>query len=98
MTSAQARAYFGQFMSEMDASRDRLARTLRERGVDPGLADDLTPGSLDPMWEALSPLLAWQDGWEPDEMKPWARPTLEALGDPDALPSWVATVGGPIDF
>jgi hypothetical protein len=97
MTRAQARAYFEQFMSEMDASRDRLAATLRGQGADPALAYDLTPESLDPMWEALSPLLAWQDGWEPSPTgRP--RPTLEALGDLDALPSWLEPIAGPIRF
>ena len=97
MTTAQARTYFEHFMSEMAASRERLADTLREQGADPGLAHDLTPQSLDPIWRALTPLLAWQDGWKPT---PTGRPlpTLEALGDLDALPSWVATVGGPIRF
>lgn len=84
-------------MSEMDASRERLADTLRAQGADAGLANDLTPQSLDPIWRALSPLLAWQDGWEPTPTG-LPRPTLEALGDLDALPSWVPTVGGPIRF
>lgn len=97
MTTAEARAYFRQFMSEMDASRERLADTLREQGADPGLANDLTPQSLDPIWRALSPLLAWQEGWKPSPTRR-PRPTLEALGDLDALPSWVPTVGGPIRF
>lgn len=97
MTVTQARTYFEQFMSEMNASRERLAATLRERGVDPELLHDLSPQSLDPMWRALTPLLAWQDGWEPSPSG-LPRPTLEALGDLDALPSWVATVGGPIQF
>lgn len=99
MTTAQARAYLEQFMSEMDAGRERLADTLRERGADPVLAHDLTPGSLHLIWEAVSPLLAWQDGYTPpDSMLPWIQSSLEGLGDLDALPSWVATVGGPIDF
>lgn len=97
MTTAQARAYFEQFMSEMDASRERLANTLREQGADPGLAYDPTPQSLDPIWWALSPLLAWQDGWTPTPSG-LPRPTMAALGDLDALPSWVSTVGGPIEF
>lgn len=96
MSGAQARVYFEQFMSEMDASRDRLASMLREQGADPGLADDLTPASLDRIWEALSPLLAWQDGWEPDEMQPGIQPTIEALGDLSALPSWLDPISGPI--
>ena len=97
MTAAQARAYFEQFMGEMDASRERLAHTLREQGADPGLASDLTPQSLDPIWQALSPLLAWQDGWEPSPSG-LPRPTLEALGNLDALPSWLDPIGGPIEF
>lgn len=97
MTASQARAYFEQFMSEMNESRERLAATLQEQGADPGLVYDLTPQSLDPMWRALTPVLAWQNGWEPNPSG-LPRPTLEALGDLDALPSWVATVGGPIQF
>ena len=41
------------------------------------------------MWETLSPLLALQDGYHPDPEHPEIGPTVEALGDLDALPSWL---------
>lgn len=90
MTTAQARVYFEQFMSEMDGSRDRLADTLRTQGADPALVHDFSPDSLKTIWAAVSPLLAMFDGYtEPDPMQPWLESTLESLGDPSTLPSWL---------
>lgn len=98
MTRDQASDYLEQFLAEMPASRLRLAQTLERHGADPALAEDFTPGSLDPMWEALSPQLAWQDGYHPDPEHPEIRPSLEALGDLDALPSWLTTNSAAISF
>lgn len=90
MTRDQASAYLEQFLEEMPASRERLAQTLERHGADPALAEDLTPASLNPMWDALSPLLAWQDGYvPPSPAEPPPPLRLEALGDLDALPSWL---------
>lgn len=89
----EARAYLTQFVEEMPASQARLGQLLDVAGADPALASDLDPARLDEIWEALrqhAPL-RWQDGYiaPPDTATPAPRPpTLEALGDLAALPSW----------
>lgn len=96
MTRAEADDYLAVFLTEMPASRRRLADTLAQHGADPGLADEFTPASLDPIWNALTPLFAWQDLYlPPDPMtQPSAVAPLEGLGDLTELPSWFTDKGG----
>lgn len=90
MSRRQAGDYLNQFLSEMPASRERFAAALERHGASPHLAEDTSPSSLLPVWEALSPSLAWQDDYRPDpptraDILRW----IEELGDLDALPSWL---------
>ena len=89
MTKPEAEAHLEEFLGEMAASREGQAATLERHDGDPAWVEDPTPASLDPMWETLSPLLALQDGYHPDPEHPEIGPTVEALGDLDALPSWL---------
>lgn len=96
MTRSEADAFMATFLDDMPASRQRLAYTLEQQGADPGLANELTPASLDPIWNALTPLFAWQDLYvAPDPMtRPVATAPLEGLGDLSKLPSWFAVDHG----
>ncbi|WP_210651813.1 hypothetical protein [Nocardioides sp. SYSU D00065] len=96
LTPEQADAYIARFMAEMDASRQRLADALERQGVDPALARDFTPGSLDAIWAPLIPLLEWQGRYQAPQPphRPAAVSPLDGLGDLDALPSWFTADGG----
>lgn len=93
MTRAQRRAYLAQFLLEMPASAERLARVLEQVDADPGLARQTSPDSLGPIWAAIlgSVPLTWSADYiprVPPEWKPVRKATLEAWGDLTQLPSW----------
>ena len=89
MTKAQAQAYFERFTAEMQPSLQRLSQ---QAGTSAGPASaelDLTPGSLDLLWEWAAPRLSWREGYAPPDVgRPGPRIAAEQLEPADQLPSW----------
>src|SRR5690606_38208772 len=93
MSKRQASAYLEGFVDELPASRARLAQMLAGAGADADLAEDVSPDSLDPIWEVATSAwdLSWQSDYVPGPTSahpPVRFATLEALGPLDQLPSW----------
>lgn len=96
LSRREAQSYLDQFLAEMPASAARLADTLREQATDPALVSDFHPSSLYKVWNAVTPLVAWQDLYQPASPPERWSPVApaEGLGDPSALPSWFTTSTG----
>lgn len=96
LSRAEARAYLARFVRELPASQDRMADMLASSGGNPRLAQDLSPGSLDPLWETAVQRwdLSYQADYVPNAAHPMAPPlqegTWEALAPVEQLPSWFA--------
>lgn len=93
LSRREAQAYLDEYLTEMPPSATRLAHTLEEQAVDSSLASNFSPSSLNSLWQAVAPLVAWQDLYQPasppERWSPIAP--LEGLGDLSALPSWFTT-------
>lgn len=96
LSRREAQSYLDQFLAEMPGSAARLAVTLGEQATDPALVHDFDPSSLNKVWDAIAPLVAWQDLYQPasppERLSPVAP--VDGLGDPNALPSWFTSSTG----
>lgn len=82
MTRSEATAYLDRFLDEMEPSLDRFARS-----VDCELT--FLPGSLEQVWNAVVPKLAWRAGYTPPVLgQPGPRICEEELEPAKDLPSW----------
>lgn len=82
MTRADAAEYLARFLDDQQWSLDRFAST-----IDRELTFSL--GSLDPVWDAVEPKLAWRAGYEPPPLgQPGPRIDADQLERPEDLPSW----------
>ncbi len=82
MTRSNAKAFFDVFLSEMEPALSRFASTI---GCELTYAAD----SLEQVWEAVVPKLAWRSGYTPPDVgQPGPRIAPEQLEPPQDLPSW----------
>jgi hypothetical protein len=82
MTRSEAKAYLDRFLDEMGPSLDRFAAS-----VDRELT--YTQESLERVWNAAAPKLAWRLGYTPPALgQPGPRIASEQLEAPQDLPSW----------
>ncbi|WP_104090875.1 hypothetical protein [Cryobacterium sp. N19] len=82
MTSADAAEYLAGFLGVQPMSLDRFASTIDRELT-------FSPGSLEPVWDAVEPKLAWREGYEPPALgQPGPRIDADQLELPEDLPSW----------
>lgn len=90
---ARARAYLAEFINEMEPCLDRL-RSRSESTGGPSAAElDLSPASLDPLWDWARTGFAWREGYEPPAHTGLPGPRIEAIEPLEELPSWFQDPG-----
>lgn len=82
MTKTEASAYLDQFLAEMQQSLDRFAEAIDQELT-------FTTDSLESVWNAVVPRLAWRAGYVPPVAgQPGLRIKADQLEAPPQLPSW----------
>lgn len=89
MTTADARGYLERFTAEMQPALQRLADHATATGGPSADELDLSPASLDPLWEWAVHRLAWRSGYvAPEPGRPGPRIAAAEIEPADQLPSW----------
>lgn len=89
LTRREAADFLERFQSETPQRLTDLRQLVSATGGPPEPALDLSPRSLEPLWDWALPRLDWREGWTPPRGdEPPRRVGPDELEPPGTLPSW----------
>lgn len=89
MNRPEATSYLSHFLTDQQGSLTRLASEIE-------LELAFSPNSLEPVWDAIVPKLAWRAGYKPPALgEPGPRVDGRQLEAPEVMPTWFHHPSGP---